>query len=85
MCWSQVSKSIEDFDAKVERLKEERKLKWKLDMAKNSGRSEQHLEKVRTTNKEKTEQKVLTLKAPAPPVTYVPYLITSAVTSFASE
>lgn len=35
-------------------------MKWKDDMAKNSGRSELHLGKVRSTNKEKTENKVCT-------------------------
>ena len=53
-----MSKSIEDFDAKVEKLKEDKKAKWKHDLAKNSGKSEEHLEKVRTTNKEKTDNKV---------------------------
>lgn len=53
-----VSKSIEDFDSKVEKLKEDKQTKWKSDMAKNSGRSEEHLDKVRTSNKEKTDEKI---------------------------
>jgi hypothetical protein len=53
-----VSKSIEDFDMKVEKLREDKKTKWKEDLLKNSGRSQEHLYKVKQTNKEKTDDKV---------------------------
>jgi len=53
-----VSKSIEDFDKKVLKLREDKKAKWKQDLLKNSGRSLEHLNKVKQTNKEKTDEKI---------------------------
>jgi hypothetical protein len=63
---SRVSRSIEEFDAKVVRLKEERAAKWKSDLLKNSGRSAEHLDRVKQTNKAKTDEKVCVNATPVP-------------------
>lgn len=53
-----VTKSIEDFDAKVDKLREDKRAKWQHDKKLNSGKSQRHLESVRATNRAKTEEKI---------------------------
>ena len=58
----QVSQSIEEFDEKIEKLRKEKRDKWKKEFEKNSGKSEAHLQQVKATNREITEAKVRVLR-----------------------
>lgn len=55
---AKVTSSIESFEARIQRLREEKEAKWKQDLLSNSGRSAEHLSRVKQTNKEQADEKV---------------------------